>query len=71
MATTASVHTNTYGGRTITLTVSEISTSIDNNTSELETRIAALEEENQALREELIQMQTSINEVMLMMEDNK
>ena len=45
--------------------------SIDNNTSELETRIAALEEENQALREELIQMQTSINEVMLMMADNK
>ena len=36
MATTASVHTNTYGGRTITLTVSEISTSIDNNTSTIQ-----------------------------------
>lgn len=33
MATTASVHTNTYGGRTITLKVEEISTSIENNTS--------------------------------------
>ena len=33
MATSASVHTNTYGGRTITLTVEEISTSIENNTS--------------------------------------
>lgn len=33
MATSASVHTNTYGGRTITLLVEEISTSIDNNTS--------------------------------------
>ena len=33
MATSGSVHTNTYGGRTITLTVEEISTSIDTNTS--------------------------------------
>lgn len=33
MATSSSVHTNTYGGRTITLLVEEISTSIENNTS--------------------------------------
>ena len=36
MATSASVHTNTYGGRTITLLVEEISTSIYNNTSTVE-----------------------------------
>lgn len=33
MATSSSVHTNTYGGRTITLLVEELSTSIENNTS--------------------------------------
>ena len=36
MATSSSVHTNTYGGRTITLLVEEISTSIENNTSTIQ-----------------------------------